>query len=305
MTHSPAFLRALIDTLSDNIAVIDAKGELLFVNSSWRRFGDDNGQPQPAPAHPHNYLRVCDAAAATGDSHGRQAAAGLRALLSGRHGEFVLEYPCHGPGEQRWFLMSAQRLQWDGPPLFVIAHKDITRRKLAEQAAERLSLTDRVTQLANRRHFDQFLHREWRARARRHEPLGLIMLDIDHFKLFNDRYGHPAGDECLRQVADALKQFAQRPQDLSARYGGEEFALVLGDVDTQPARHIAAQILDAVHELHIPNEDSPTAPYLTVSLGVAATRPGPRQDESELLEAADAALYRAKSDGRDRIALAA
>lgn len=173
----------------------------------------------------------------------------------------------------------------------------------AKQQLEAISLTDSLTGLANRRHFDQHLKDEW-ARARRSKScLTLIMIDIDFFKPYNDEYGHPAGDQCLKQVAQALQGVPKREVDLVARYGGEEFALILPGADD--AEQIAEQCRATIEWLRIPHEYSDIADVITISLGVATVRPGPGTSIKALSEQADSALYEAKEAGRNRTVIAA
>ena len=168
-----------------------------------------------------------------------------------------------------------------------------------------ISMQDSLTQLANRRAFDRYLQ-EQRAVAQRHgRPLALILMDVDHFKAYNDLYGHQAGDECLRQVAAALRSCCRRPSDLAARYGGEEFALILPDTASQGALHVAEILRNTVLRCELPHAACSTGPYVSVSVGVALDRPGSSpSDVQPLLAAADAALYHAKSCGRNQVAYA-
>lgn len=169
----------------------------------------------------------------------------------------------------------------------------------AKKQLEAISLTDSLTGLANRRHFDQHLKDEW-ARARRNQTsLSLIMVDIDYFKPYNDEYGHPAGDQCLKQVAQALQGVPRRSADLVARYGGEEFALILPD--DSDAEDIAEQCRKTIEWLRIPHEYSDIADVITISLGVATVKPGRATSITQFTERADRALYDAKETGRNRV----
>jgi diguanylate cyclase (GGDEF)-like protein len=165
---------------------------------------------------------------------------------------------------------------------------------------ERMSVTDGLTGIPNRRHFEQFLDREWRAAIRNQTPISVILLDVDHFKLYNDFYGHVQGDECLRSVARALQVAARRPSELVARYGGEEFVCVLAETDLEGALTVARQQLQSVAEMNLAHEKSPVAPHVTVSLGVACASPALGDPHGELLTRADANLYEAKRGGRNR-----
>jgi diguanylate cyclase (GGDEF)-like protein len=171
----------------------------------------------------------------------------------------------------------------------------------ANRQLEVLSISDSLTGLANRRRFDTMLEREWRRAARDGTSLGLVMIDVDHFKRFNDRYGHLRGDHCLRAVAQALQASVRQDVDLVARYGGEEFAMILPGADASFAEAIAARGLAAIIGLQQPHATSPFG-QVTISLGVAAMLPDQAGGAERLIEAADAALYRAKQTGRNQVA---
>jgi diguanylate cyclase (GGDEF)-like protein len=166
---------------------------------------------------------------------------------------------------------------------------------------ENLSTTDGLTGIPNRRQFDTALDREWRRARRLRTPLALAILDIDLFKAYNDRYGHLAGDDCLRQVARTVASSLQRPADVAARYGGEEFACILPDTDVAGAVVIGAQILAAVTALSISHGASDVNDLVTLSCGAAAMVPGRTQPGAELIRRADLALYQAKHAGRNRV----
>ncbi len=163
-----------------------------------------------------------------------------------------------------------------------------------------MALTDGLTGVANRRYFDEMLDREWRRCGRAGLSIALIMADVDHFKRFNDHYGHQAGDACLTAVAEVLSTCVRRPPDIVARYGGEEFAVVLPQDTIDGARAVAERILDLVRALAIPHAYSSCAPHVTVSLGIAAMSPSRELSSPALVAAADARLYEAKAAGRDR-----
>ncbi|WP_199339082.1 MULTISPECIES: diguanylate cyclase domain-containing protein [Nostoc] len=166
---------------------------------------------------------------------------------------------------------------------------------------KRLVNLDPLTQIANRRRFDECFYVEWRRLKRDRLPLSLILLDIDFFKRYNDTYGHLMGDDCLRRVASALKSVVQRPADLVARYGGEEFVVILPNTRHQGAIYIAQKILEAVRNLAIPHAKSSISNYVTVSIGFVSIVPNSKLSPEHLIEAADKALYTAKHQGRDRI----
>lgn len=164
----------------------------------------------------------------------------------------------------------------------------------------RLSAMDGLTGILNRRSFDELLEKEWDRAVREKASLSLIMIDIDHFKLFNDNYGHQGGDSCLKKVACQLDSVVQRPADFVARYGGEEFSVVLPGTDVKGAEEIAESLRAAIEKLSITHEYSSTAGYVTISSGVAAIEPKKERLASELIKMADWALYQAKEEGRNR-----
>jgi two-component system chemotaxis family response regulator WspR len=165
----------------------------------------------------------------------------------------------------------------------------------------RLSVVDAVTGVANRRSFDQTLDRVWRSSLRHRLEVALIMIDVDFFKLYNDRLGHPAGDECLRSVAKGLTGALMRPDDFLARYGGEEFAVILPRTDLEGAAVVAERLSAGIQELFIAHPASPVACHLTVSQGLACIVPEPLSVPSLLVAMADEALYDAKRSGRNRV----
>lgn len=173
--------------------------------------------------------------------------------------------------------------------------------KAANDKLSELSATDSLTGMANRRRFDEALETEWARAARAGRHLAVILADVDHFKAYNDRYGHQAGDECLRRVAAVLRASARRPGDLAARYGGEEFCLILAETDADAALQVAENLRQAVQDLAIPHEGSPHG-LVTLSLGLAAMVPETGRVVRDHLQAADRALYGAKEAGRNRTA---
>ena len=206
------------------------------------------------------------------------------------------------------------------------AVEDITERKLAREKLQQaydsleikvrertheleelneklksISLLDGLTGIANRRYFDEFLTREWQRAKREQIPISMLLLDVDHFKLYNDAYGHIAGDECLKQIAATLKIITKRATDLAARYGGEEFALILPNTSQENAMALAYKLLSAMEDLHLEHKDSPVRPYVTVSIGCSTIVPGRFSEPDTILLASDQALYLAKQNGRNQV----
>lgn len=191
------------------------------------------------------------------------------------------------------------------------------RMKAMGDALRKSAYTDALTCIANRRQFDDMLHREWHRAQRTGMPISLLMIDIDAFKNFNDHYGHPAGDKCLKAVAQAVRQSAHRPADLAARFGGEEFAVLLPETDGEGARQVVLRLLEAVRDLQLAHAASPVTDQVTVSIGVSSFdeqcrswlgRPadsrfgnlGDYHPATDLVESADKALYTAKQAGRQQ-----
>lgn len=175
--------------------------------------------------------------------------------------------------------------------------------QLAQQRVllERLSHSDGLTGIANRRYFNTMLAREFSRMQRNRLPLALIMLDVDDFKAFNDHYGHVHGDECLQQVAQSIAACLQRPADMVARYGGEEFVCLLPETSAEGALKLARDIQSAITALRLPHVQSQAGDFVSVSMGVAAEVPSSQRNSQQLLSLADERLYRAKRGGRNRI----
>lgn len=183
------------------------------------------------------------------------------------------------------------------------AHNHLELKRHRDLLA-RLALTDSLCDIPNRRSFDISLEREWRRGLRFVRPLSLVLIDVDKFKSYNDQYGHPAGDSCLRRVAEIIEHCLERPGDLVARYGGEEFACILPETDRDGATIIAEQLRRAVLDARIPHDHSPAGGYVSISGGVATMTPSHGRGPYSLVDFTDKALYSAKKDGRNCIVTA-
>jgi diguanylate cyclase (GGDEF)-like protein/PAS domain S-box-containing protein len=213
-------------------------------------------------------------------------------------------------GEYFW-IESNLRLMRDpetGQPSGILnVVRDISERKKTEQrlqeaysAVEALAITDALTGLANRRHFDQYLATEWRRSMRDRQPLSLLMLDADKFKAYNDTNGHQRGDNCLKQIAEACMDVVSRPGDLVARFGGEEFVVVLPNTENEGAMHVGNEICEALRNRRLPHSGNLSG-VVTISAGCATQIPGFGKHATDLIEMADKALYKAKNNGRDQV----
>jgi diguanylate cyclase (GGDEF)-like protein/PAS domain S-box-containing protein len=198
---------------------------------------------------------------------------------------------------------------------YIVVLRDASERVHAEQLlryaleqVEQMATRDGLTGLANRGHFDEIIEREWWRCWRRNLPISILMIDADHFKGFNDNYGHLAGDDCLRKIASEVAALGRRPADLAARFGGEEFVLLMPETALEGAVHVATRLCNSVQGLRIPHSGNPPTGTVTVSIGVASCSPGEKEttcpDVKSLVAAADTSLYRAKRDGRNRVAVA-
>ncbi len=206
--------------------------------------------------------------------------------------------------------LKIQRLQTELKAQNARLKKEIRERQIAEaklvelnQKLSRLATLDSLTQIANRHCFDEFFAREWRRAKREQFPLALILSDVDYFKLYNDRFGHNAGDICLQKIARVIAKTVQRPADLVARYGGEEFVVILPQTPAQNALQVAEKIRLEVKKLQIAHPDSLVDDYASLSLGVTCVVPQSQYAQKQLLVTADKALYQAKQKGRDRAIL--
>lgn len=292
-------LRALLDSLKDQIAVINCKGDIVYVNNAWIQFGLENGVPTAFCWKKNNYLGTCERSVGNGDHDTALVYEGVREVIAGRKSSFSFEYPCHSPTEQRWFLMTIVPLGDNLGAYFGVSHVNITQRKLFELEAEARALVDPLTGLANRRMVSQFMEVEWRRNIRAQTPVSVIMLDLDFFKVINDNHGHEAGDEYLQSVSAIIATHVRRPTDLAARLGGDEFAIIMGDTQIAHAIEVAEAIRRAVHDLK--NEVFYCALHTTISAGVTSMVPSVHSDPKIIFHIADQALYEAKRAGRNCI----
>ncbi|MEH2024751.1 PAS domain S-box protein [Nostoc sp.] len=223
-------------------------------------------------------------------------------ILNGEHlWGLLIVHQCGAP--RYWQAFEVNLLQQLASQVAIAIHQSVLYQQVqaANKELHRLATLDGLTQIANRRRFDQYLEAEWQRLKREQLSLSLILFDVDFFKLYNDTYGHLAGDDCLRQLASALKNIVKRPADLVARYGGEEFAVILPNTEIQGASYVAQTIRQIVRDLAIPHTQSRVCDRVTVSLGVVSIVPNCEISPPDLINAADKALYLAKQQGRDRV----
>ncbi|WP_052330950.1 diguanylate cyclase domain-containing protein [Planktothrix agardhii] len=212
----------------------------------------------------------------------------------------LIAHDCTKPRE--WQNLEIELMQQLAIQLAIAIHQSELHQQLqlANQQLQNLAMVDQLTQIANRRCFDEILHQEWHRLVREKRPLSLLLCDIDYFKQYNDTYGHSQGDICLQQVAQALQQGVQRSIDLVARYGGEEFVVILPHTDQEGALQVAKKIQDVLEQFNLPHRRSAVADRVTMSIGICTLIPTVKRFPLDLINAADHALYQAKTLGRNR-----
>jgi len=315
-TGDRAFAHQLMEMLAIPVFVLDASSRVMMWNHACERL---TGIPASEVVGTHDHwcgffdqqrptladLVIEERGGDILSIHPRTHSANLASKLAGQ--------PNHMSAEG-WFDMPRvgrrRYLATDASPIFdergrltavVATLRDLTEEKTAQIALEQLATRDGLTGLANRRCFDNTLQAEWARAMRQHQPLSLLMVDVDNFKAYNDANGHLGGDECLKRIATAVSS-EMRTNDLVARYGGEEFAVILPGQSLKGAATVAERIRTRVEQLQVPNRLA-AGQLVTVSIGAATALPSPDTGASELVAIADAALYRAKHMGRNRISL--
>ena len=288
-------LRMIVDSMSEGLLIVEASGRIQNTNPACDRYlGYEAGQLAGrsiadllAAPLAQEYLAWFGACAADPDG---AAPHGAR--------EVTIR---HRDGSAHAMDLTLTPMQLGREQVFIGLLHDISHRKQYENSLERAALMDPLTRIANRRHFDNFFEQEWQRAVRSAEPLSLVVLDVDHFKLYNDALGHAAGDVALQQVAAVLAAHAMRPTDLAARYGGEEFVLLFGETGADAARRLAESVRADIEALKLPNPGSPTSEWVTASIGVATIVPNQLDEVAKFFVAADRAMYAAKDAGRNGV----
>jgi diguanylate cyclase (GGDEF)-like protein len=302
MSIAPELFESIFHSVEEHIAVINRSGSIVACNKAWQNFGVENGVTASYSWIGQNYLDVLRNSCTTGDSTALEILTGMMTVVDADAAAFYFEYPCHSPTQQRWFTMRVCKLGDSAmADFFVISHHDVTKRKLAEQHAEALALQDPLTGLGNRRQFDLSLQQEIRSSQREQSLIGLALIDVDHFKRFNDEFGHAAGDLCLCKIGQVLQAHARRPGDLAMRIGGDEFALILRINDPANLLMIGQAILQDVRNQQMYCSSSE---LVTVSIGILSLVVNHQVDGDTLYQDVDKALYQAKIAGRDQIVFA-
>lgn len=293
----------VMENSRDAVIIADFKGNRNYVSPAVRSLGDwtpeDLISQRPTElVHPEDKPRVN---------------AMLRDLYSGADGA-VIEFRVRTRAGNYIWVESSLRVYRDpitGERAGILnLVRDICERKRAEQelqaaynAVEAMAVVDALTNVANRRKFDEYFSKEWRRQMRDGKPISLLFIDADHFKSYNDSYGHVRGDSCLKQIAEACLDVLCRPGDLVARYGGEEFAIVLPETNAAGALQVANEVCDALRNRRLKHEGNPPG-IVTISIGCATLVPQRGQHATDMIELADKALYKAKRTGRNRVCAA-
>ncbi|RJG15519.1 diguanylate cyclase [Massilia cavernae] len=287
-------LRTIVDSMVEGLMIIEASGRIQYANPACGRYLGCT--PEALEKKSLDDLLCAPVAQEYLDYFARCAEEPEFAPQPGAREVIVRR--CDGSGRAMDLTLAPMAMH---ETLFIGLLHDITHHKQSETALQRAALLDPLTKIANRRHFDSFIELEWQRAVRSGEPLSLVVLDVDHFKLYNDTLGHPAGDIALQQVAGVLQAHALRVTDLAARYGGEEFVVLFAATPAADAAALAETIRAEVEALQMPHPRSPSSGSITVSIGVATMVPTQLDDVEKLFVAADRAMYGAKEAGRNRV----
>ncbi|HSJ39258.1 MAG TPA: sensor domain-containing diguanylate cyclase, partial [Planococcus sp. (in: firmicutes)] len=283
---------SVLNSLRDQICLMDGTGTICFTNKEWNEFALRNGGTLSSCGNGANYLQQCEKEP--------ELYEGLQAILAGEADCFNFEYPCHSPSQKRWFLMQATLLQANDEAVagVVIRHVDITKQKLLELQLKEHAEKDPLTSLFNRRYFEEQLTKEVSLALQHNTHLSLLYIDIDDFKKINDTYGHPAGDLVLKELALQIAT-AARSSYTAARIGGDEFAMLLPDTNKTELELITNKLIRDIQQLEIQEQNRPI--NVTVSMGGKSFI----DDFSitSMAKWADKALYSAKDKGKNQVVI--
>ena len=280
--HEGAFMAA-----PDAMALLDDDGKIIAVNRAWCDYAQANGGDGDGYLGSH-YLQ---ASPMVNDPEQARIHARLSALLAGKLDELEVEYPCHSPGRQRWFLLHASRFQYSSGRGVLVVHLDITARRLAEEWAREAASRDPLTGMFNRRSFMERAEQSLKLADRSKKLLALLFIDLDGFKPINDRYGHGVGDQVLKEISRRL-QVTVREHDAPARIGGDEFVMICPECEEPDLQRLIERIHSVIEEtMEIEGQRF----NVSCSIGVARY-PQDGQNVQQLLEVADRAMYQMKAD---------
>jgi diguanylate cyclase (GGDEF)-like protein/PAS domain S-box-containing protein len=308
------FIKGVLNSLTAHIAVLDEHGIIVVVNEAWKKFARENDSPDPDAYLGTNYLTACEAAIKMGDESANQIDLGIRAVMNGLRSKFNAEYSCDSPTQQRWFSITVVPEHQTNHGV-IITHQDITESKQSQRSLEaahlvlknaldlekQLARTDPLTSVNNRRYLYELAEHEFQISTRYQQPLSVMMIDIDHFKNFNDNYGHAVGDEILKRVTQTAAE-ELRTVDVIGRYGGEEFIVLLPMTNAEQAYTLAERIRRAAQAQTLSTDKGDTS--ITLSIGIIERKTiTPAETVEEAFRRADDAMYAAKQAGRNRTVL--
>jgi diguanylate cyclase (GGDEF)-like protein/PAS domain S-box-containing protein len=292
------FQQAVFDSLAAHIAVLDRSGKIIQSNVAWRQYVQHSGCARVDGFEGADYLEVLACLSGEHPETVSTVAAGIALVTSGTVPNFQLKFPFFAPADQRWFSMKVTAVH-DVDERVVISHEDVTVLKAAELASLNLANVDALTGALSRRNFLNLAEMELTRSTRYSTPLMLLMLDLDHFKLINDQYGHAAGDAVLQSFVKTVLHVL-RDSDLIGRLGGEEFAVLLPNTTVEGGSTLAQRIIESVHSQPVEVEGQ----HISYTVSIGAARLSHEATFAALLGLADAALYRAKNAGRNRLEVA-
>ena len=283
---------SILNSLRDQICLIDQTGMICFVNEEWNRFAVSNGAILSSCGIGTDYFQQCEQEPAVYQ--------GLQAILAGEADCFNFEYPCHSPSTKRWFLLQATPLQPNEKAIegVVIRHVDITKQKLLELQLKEYAEKDSLTSLFNRRYFEEQLTKEVSLALQNGTHLSLLYIDTDNFKEINDTHGHPIGDQVLKELALQIADVA-RSSDTAARIGGDEFALLLPVTDKVELELIANKLSQNVQQLKIQKQSR----LIDVTVSIGGKSFIDDFPLNSMAEWADKALYLAKDKGKNQVVI--
>jgi len=283
LKQSHHLIQSVLDSMSAHIAVLDKEGLIKYTNKAWQTFAAENDLAYQNCGVGVNYLEICEKAEGKDSRQADKAARGIKQVIKGRDKLYTLEYPCHSPDEKRWFNMRVTPYQGQGPYAAVIAHENITEKKLKEKELIFHSFNDQLTGLYNRRYFINEIERLNNSRVL---PVSLIMGDLDNLKIINDKLGHKKGDDYLK-IAAQLIEAAVRSEDIVARYGGDEFCVILPDTSLKTSRRIKERITNKFQKY---NEHNSLPLPLNISLG-CAVKENEAENLHDIFSEADKNMY--------------
>jgi len=295
VSESNLFQTSVLDNIPYNIAVLDKQGNIIYVNQHWKKFAKDNGVTPNEVSEGSNYISVCLRATGEDADSAMSFVEGLNEVMSGKRDFYSLEYPCHSPEEQRWFICQITPFLEEPPRRVTVGHANITEHKQMEEKLKQMSFQDSLTGLYNRNFFEEEMTR---LSDSRYSPLGIIVCDLDGMKLVNDTLGHQAGDRMLINTANILRQ-SFRSSDIIARIGGDEFAVLLPQTGPEKVERMLQRLRGAVRKF---NNHEPELP-LALSMGHAVSNT--TGDLHALFREADNLMYREKiqQEGSQRNAI--